>query len=238
MGIIEYKKWLVKDLFVRGFDENLHAKATQIATNDRVTLASIVTDAIDRWIKNYEKSRHRHNLILYSDQLSLKKILYEIDKLASNNWFKSYCGSVNHPGLQILSKLKWFDATTATSDNHYKEMLKNTQKGMIKLLQTINSKVKDNCKNDVSIMPLTITFLVEDLAREASVKEAAEVCEWYEKKSIPGITCCVTNAKSVLSGSFDDLFELFNAHNGVFLSKGNNIYRLRLDDEHFYSLLI
>ena len=94
---------MVKDLFVRGFDENLHTKATQIATNDHVTLASIVTDAIGKWIKSYEKSRHRHNLILYSDQPSLKKILDEIDKLASNNWFKSYCGSINHPGVQILS---------------------------------------------------------------------------------------------------------------------------------------
>jgi hypothetical protein len=37
-----------KDLFVRGFDEKLHAKATQIATNNRITLASIVTDAIDK----------------------------------------------------------------------------------------------------------------------------------------------------------------------------------------------
>ena len=39
---------MVKDLFVQGFDEKLHAKATQIATNNRITLASIVTDAIDK----------------------------------------------------------------------------------------------------------------------------------------------------------------------------------------------
>jgi hypothetical protein len=55
---------MVKDLFVRDFDEKLHAKATQIAANDHTTLASIVTDAVDKWIKNYEKIRHRHNLII------------------------------------------------------------------------------------------------------------------------------------------------------------------------------
>ena len=97
---------MVKDLFVRDFDEKLHAKATQIATNDRITLASIVTDAIDKWIKNYEKIRHRHNLILYSDQISLKKLLDEIDKLASENWLKSFCGPTKHYGIQILNKKK------------------------------------------------------------------------------------------------------------------------------------
>lgn len=56
-----------------------YASATQIATNNNITLASIVTDAIDKWIKNYEKNRHRHNLILYSDQISLRKILEQID---------------------------------------------------------------------------------------------------------------------------------------------------------------
>ena len=44
---------MVKDLFVRDFDEKLHAKATQIATIDGITLASIVADAVDKWIKNH-----------------------------------------------------------------------------------------------------------------------------------------------------------------------------------------
>ena len=232
-------KRVVKDLFVRGFDEKLHAKATQIATNDRTTLASIVTEAIDKWIKNYEKNRHRHNLILYSDQMSLRKVLDEIDKLASDNWLKSYWGQAEHPGIQILNKRKWVDAAEG---NRYKEFLENTQESMIKVLGTANSKVEHSRRNssrdNTSLLPLTITFLVEDLAREESVKKAAEVCEWYERKSVPGITYCVANTKNVLTGSFDDLFELFNAHNGVFLTKGNKIYRLRLDDEHFYSLLI
>ena len=228
---------MVKDLFVRGFDEKLHAKATQIATNDRITLASIVMDAIDKWIKNYEKNRHRHNLILYSDQRSLGKILDEIDKLASDNWLKSYCGSPKHSGIQILNKRKWFDAAS----DRYEGFLEKPQETAIKVLETINSKIKDSIGsngNNPRLLPLTVTFLVEDLAREESVKKAAAVCEWYERKSIPGITFCIANTGNVLSGSFDDLFELFNAHNGVFLAKSNKIYRLRIDDEHFYSLLI
>lgn len=228
---------MVKDLFVRGFDEKLHAKATQIATNDRVTLASIVMDAIDKWIKNYEKNRHRHNLILYSDQSSLRKVLDEIDKLASDNWLKSYCGPTKHSGIQILNNKKWFDATA----NHYEEFFENPQETGIKVLETINSKIEDSSRsgrNNTKLSPLTVTFLVEDLARKESVKKAAGVCEWYESKSVPGITYCISNTRNVLAGSFDDLFELFNAHNGVFLIKSNKIYRLRMDDEHFYSLLI
>ncbi|MGH9975868.1 MAG: hypothetical protein ACRD8Z_08555 [Nitrososphaeraceae archaeon] len=229
---------MVKDLFVRGFDEKLHAKATQIAANDRITLASIVTDAIDRWIKNYEKDKHRHILILYSDQMSLKKLLDEIDKLASNNWLKSYCGPTNHSGIQILNKRKWFDA----AGDHYKEFLEKPQETAIKVLKTIDSKIEDTRKsssrNNTSPLPLTITFLVEDISREDSLKKAAGICEWYEGKSVPGITYCIANTRNILAGSFDDLFELFNAHNGVFLAKGNKIYRLRIDNEHFYSLLI
>lgn len=228
---------MVKDLFVRGFDEKLHTKATQIATNDRITLASIVTDAIEKWIKNYERKKHRHNLILYSDQISLEKLLDEIDKLASNSWLKTYCGPAKHSGIQILNKRKWFDA----AGNHYKEFLKKPQE-TAKILDIIDSKIEDvlgsNGRYNTSLLPLIITFLVEDISREESVKKAADVCEWYERKSVPGITFCMANTRNVLAGSFDDLFELFNAHSAVFLTKSNRIYRLRIDDEHFYSVLI
>src|SRR5918996_2103236 len=226
---------MVKDLFVRGFDEKLHSTATQIATNDRITLASIVTDAIDQWIKNYERNKHRHNLILYSDQISLKKLLNEIDKLASGNWLKSYCGPANHTGIQILNKKKWVDAAR----DHYEEFLEKPQETAIKVLDTIKSRIEDRGgNNNTNLLPLIITFLVEDISREESVKKAAGVCEWYERKSVPGITYCIANTRTVLAGSFDDLFELFNVHNAVFLTKSNKIYRLRIDDEHFYSLLI
>jgi hypothetical protein len=231
-------KGMVKDLFVRGFDEKLHAKATQIATNDHVTLASIVTDAIEKWIKSYEKNKHRHNLVLYSDQISLKRLLDEIDKLSSDNWLKLYCGPAKHPGIQILNKKRWVDA----AHDRYEEFLEKTQE-MAKILDAINSKIEDrrsdgSNRNNTNLLPLIITFLVEDISREESVKKAAGVCEWYESKSLPGITYCIANTRTILAGSFDDLFELFSAHNTVFLTKSNKIYRLRIDDEHFYSLLI
>ena len=230
---------MVKDLFVRSFDEKLHAKAAQIATNDRVTLASIVTDAIDKWVRNYEKIKHRHNLILYSDQISLKKLLDEIDKLASDNWLKSYCGPAKHPGIQFLNRKMWVDAAR----DSYEELVEKPQETAIKVFDTINGKIGDrrsngNNRNNTNLLPLIITFLVEDISRKESVKKAAEVCEWYESKSLPGITYCIANTRTVLAGSFGDLFELFNVHNAVFLIKSNKIYRLRIDDEHFYSLLI
>lgn len=230
-------KIMVKDLFVRGFDEKLHARATQIATNDRITLGSIVTDAIDKWVKSYEKNRHRHNLILYSDQMSLKKILDEINILASDNWLKTYCGPAKHSGIQILDKKKWFDATS----NKYEDFLEKPQETGIKVIETINSKVKDSRNSggsNSSLLPMTVTFLVEDLALKESVKKAAGVCKWYESKSLPGITYCIANARNILAASIDELFELFNAHNGVFLTKNNKIYGLHIDEEYFYSLLI
>jgi hypothetical protein len=176
---------------------------------------------------------------LYSDQISLKKLLDEIDKLASDNWLKSYCGPAKHPGIQILNKKGWVDAAR----ERYEQLLEKPQETAIRVLDTINSKIEErrsniSNRNNMDLLPLIITYLVEDISREGSVKKAAGVCEWYESKSLPGITYCIANTKTVLAGSFDDLFELFNAHNTVFLTKSNKIYRLRLNDEHFYSLLI
>ena len=218
---------MVKDLFVRDFDEKLHAKASQIATDDGITLASIVADAVDNWIKNHEKNRHRHNLILYDDDKTLSKLLDEIDKLASDNWFKSSCGSAKHYGMQYLNKRKWFDATAG----NYDKVLENPQVTGNKVLEIIGNKVGNK-------LPLTVAFLVEDLARKKSIRKAVGFCEWFESKSLPGITYCIANTKNIISGSFDDLFDLFNVHNAMFLAKGNRLYRLRLDEERFYSLLI
>jgi hypothetical protein len=218
---------MVKDLFVRDFDEKLHAKASQIATDDGVTLASIVADAVDKWIKNHDKNRHRHNLILYDGEKTLSKLLDEIDKLASDNWFKSSCGSAKHYGMRFLNKKKWFDATAG----NYDRLLEDPQVTGNKVLEIIGNKVGNK-------FPLTIAFLVEDLARKESIRKAVGFCEWYESKSLPGITYCIANTKNIISGSFDDLFDLFNIHNAIFLTKGNTLYRLRLDEERFYSLLI
>ena len=169
----------------------------------------------------------------------MKKLLDEIGKLASDNWLKSYCGPARHSGIQILNKKKWFDATK----EGYEEFFESPQETAIKVLNNINGKIEgkgrsSSKKNDVNILPLIVTFLVEDISREESVRKAAGVCEWYESKSLPGITYCIANTRTVLAGSFDDLFELFDAHNAVFLAKDDKIYRMRLDDEHFYSLLI
>jgi len=218
---------MVKDLFVRDFDEKLHAKASQIATDDGVTLASIVADAVDKWIKNHEKNQHRHNLILYDDEKTLGKLLDEIDKLAADNWFKSSCGSARHSGMQYLNKRKWFDATAG----NYDKLLENPQVTGNKVLETIGNKVGNK-------FPLTVAFLVEDLVRKESVRKAVGFCGWFESKSLPGITYCIANSKNIISGSFDDLFDLFNVHSATFLSKGNKLYKLRLDEERFYSLLI
>jgi hypothetical protein len=52
---------------------------------------------------------------------------------------------------------------------------------------------------------LTVVFLVENPALRESVKKAAGFCEWYERKSMPWITCCITDAKNVLTTLFDGI---------------------------------
>jgi hypothetical protein len=72
----------------------------------------------------------------------------------------------------------------------------------------------------------------------AAANFAAGFCEWYERKFMPGITYCIADARNVLTTAFDGLSGLLKSHTGVFLTKSNKIYKLRLDDKLLYSLLI
>ena len=102
----------------------------------------------------------------------MKRLLDEIDKLASGNWLKSYCGPTKHSGIQILDKKKWVNS----AGDHYEEFLEKPQETAIKVLDTINSKIEErrsssgNNKDNTNLLPLMVTFLVEDISREESVK--------------------------------------------------------------------
>jgi hypothetical protein len=50
---------------------------------------------------------------------------------------------------------------------------------------------------------------------------------------MPGITYCIANARNVLTTAFDGISGLLKAHTGVFLTKSNKIYKLRLDGNVF-----
>ncbi len=215
------------DLFVRDFESKLHSKATEIANRDGLTLGSIVSDAVDKWITHRERSHVTHDLVLYSDEEDLINMLKTVDQLTKQNWLKACCGVNTHTGMQFLKKQGWFDGTVEP----YRQFLDNPTKYANKVLEKIGNQVGEN-------QLLVMAFLTGDMAHKRSLKKAGIFCQWYDNKGVVGITHCVADSKNILTGSTDDILELFKAHDQVFIVKQDKLHRIRMTDENFYSLLV
>ena len=123
---------MVKDLLVRGFDDQTHAELGKISGNIGVSLNSIVKDAVDKWIQSNSQITKKHDLLLYADNESLKSLLRSMTRLAENDYiFKACCGPKEHPGMKFLSKQGWFNGTV----NPYKQFLENPNAYGKKILQ-------------------------------------------------------------------------------------------------------
>jgi len=217
-----------KDLFVRDFGSKLHSRASQIAKIDGVTLGSIVNDAVDQWVRQREKTRHRLDLILYSDEKSMLNILNELDHLTNQNWFRAYFGpSSNHKGTELLKKYKWFNGTVTPYDEFYDNPIGYVKKVLKKVGNEVNTD-----------QLLTLVFLTRDMTKPRTVKIASKFCEWFKAKKVPGITQCLVDTDNVFSGKTEDIIEFFNCHDQVFIVKDDKLHRLRLTDESFFSLVV
>lgn len=215
------------DLFVRDFDPELHSKTSEIANRDGLTLGSIVNDAVDKWITQRERSHVIHNLVLYSDEESLVGMLKTVDQLTNQNWFRACCGTNTHTGMQFLKKQGWFDGTVEP----YSQFLGNPTRYANKVLEKIGNQVDEN-------QLLVMAFLTGDMAYKKSLKKAASFCQWYDKKVARGITNCVADSKNILSGTTEDILELFKAHDQIFIVKQDKLNRIRMNDDNFYSLIV
>jgi len=217
-----------KDLFVRDFDLKLHSRASQIAKIDGVTLGSIVNNAVDQWVRQREKTRHRLDLILYSDEKSMLNILDELDHLTNQNWFRAYFGpSSNHKGVELLKKHKWFNGTVTPYDEFYDNPIGYVKKVLKKVGNEVNTD-----------QLLTLVFLTQNMTKPRTVKKASKFCEWFKAKKVPGITQCLVDTDNVFSGKTEDIIEFFNCHDQVFIVKDDKLHKLRLTDESFFSLVV
>ena len=79
---------MTRDLLVRGIDDEIHLLLSETATKQRVSLNSIVKDAIDKWVSNRDIIPKRHDMILYSDSNSIKSLQ---NRLNDNSYAKHVC---------------------------------------------------------------------------------------------------------------------------------------------------
>ena len=129
---------MVKDLLVRGLDDETHSELGNIASKMGVSLNSILKDAVDKWIQNSSQVTKKHDLILYADDESLKNLLRSMNRIAQNDTiFKACCGPKEHHGMQFLTKQGWFNGTVEP----YKQFLENPNLYGKKVLEKIGGKV-------------------------------------------------------------------------------------------------
>lgn len=219
---------MVKDLLVRGFDDETHSQLGEMAGERGVSLNSIVKDAVDKWIENNSQTVKKHELILYTDDEALNNFLKSLDRISKNDdFFNACCGPKDHKGMQFLIKQGWFDGTVEP----YKQFLDSPNTYGKKIIQKIGNNI--NAKQ-----LMVLAFLTGDLAKKKSVQKSVDFCQWYHKQDVPGITHCVTHAENILSGSLADALELFETHDQVFIVKRDSINKIHVTKESIHKLLL
>lgn len=217
---------MTHDLLVRGLDEEIHSKITDASEHLGMSVNAIIKDAAYKWVTQLGKERHRHDLVLYSDDESLKYLLSKMDELTETNWFKICCGPPTHLGIMTLKKQNWFDGTIKPYEEFYEDPVKYAEK----VIQSI-PKSKKNKQLIIG------AFLTGDLAKD-SIKKSAKFCEWYDKKNVPGITHCIALTQTIMQNKIEDMLDLFNCHQQVFIVKNKKLHRLRVTEENFYTLVV
>lgn len=217
---------LTHDLLVRGLDEEVHAKLSEASEQIGMSVNAIIKDAADKWVSQVGKERHRHDLVLYSDDESLKYLLSKMDELTETNWSKICCGPPKHLGIQTLTKLNWLDGTIKP----YEKFYQNPTEYAKKIVESVPKTPKGK-------QLLIAAFLTGDLARD-SIKKSAKFCEWYDKKHVPGITHCIALTETIMQNKIEDILELFNCHEQIFVIKNKTLHRLRVTEENYYTLII
>ena len=194
----------------------------------KVSLATIVEDALDNWFERKRKVTGKHDLILYSDERTLIKILKEIDRLTANDWFRVYAGSVSSAADRLLKTRNWFHFTV--------DLSKELKKGIKRLNKSATKQLNAKAGNRPVFR---LGFLAGNIIHQASLKMAGEFEKEIQatKGKIVGKILCITNMKDLFEGSAIDLINSLHNHDQVFVAANGDLYRLRMSDERLYKLI-
>jgi hypothetical protein len=217
---------MVKNLIVRGFDDEIHARLGETAEKLGVSLNSIVKDAVDKWIKQSNQVPKRHDLILYSDDESLLHLLRSVDSITKEGgWFRSYSGAPSHPAVRLLEKMKWFDATVKPYNPNQKD------------LDVYCSKVVEKLSKATKQQVFCLDFILADIAAH-SLKKATQIEHAYNESRVSGLMFCPYKIDTLLNANINDVMELFDSHDQIFILKQNEIYKLHTSRENIHKLFV
>ena len=254
---------MTRDLLVRGFDDKVHSQLGKLASEKGVSINSIVKDAVDKWLQQLSNIPKKHYLVLYSDDEDMLKLLKAMDRFAKESkLFRCFCGPIldleslsqqkiiQKNGVAtssmtrnyfsfILSKLNWYDGTDI---NYYNKKIKITKDYLqfqnLKTTMEYCNKVMGNIiKNSNGKQVCCMDFLINDIAK-SSLQQALEIEKIYDSNRIPGLMYCTYKISNLLKGQIDDLVELFEGHDQVFILKNDEIYKLYITKENLHKLFL
>jgi len=217
---------MVQDLFVRGFDKDLHSRISEISSREDVALSSLVEDAIKVWLEQRGEVSSKHFAILYDDEESLTNVLRISERFTKKNWFRACCGPELHFGIIFLRKHGWHDLTQP----QYERILKDSKDFCRQTWDRITSEAG-------GIKTCVIGFMTGDLAHQKGLQEALTIERTYNAGRIPyGIMYCPYSVKDLLKGDLRDFINLLKSHDQTFMVDRDGLYKLRITDESLYKL--
>ena len=212
---------------MRGVDEEIYASIGNAAKEKGISMNSLVKDAIDSWLAKKDNDTRIHHLVLYTDDDSMYSLLRSLDYYAKKNeWFRCFFGSTNASGMKILDELKWFDATLPFED---------TKKNIVSYCVNMIKKIIKKSNNQPVCC---IDFVLGDIASKKSLIQALKIEHEYNKSRIGGLMFCPYKTSDLFSAGINDMMELFEEHDQIFVLKGDRVYKLHLTLESVHKMIL
>ena len=219
---------MAKDVLVRGVDEEIYTSLGNAAKEKGISINSLVKDAIDSWLSKKDDEAKIHHLVLYADDKSMTSLLKSLDYFAKKSgWFKCHCGSESNLGVKLLDEMKWYNGTITPYDPN----AKNLTNYCGSVMQQITKKADGQ--------PICcIDFMLADIANEKALSQAVKIEHQYNKSRIGGLMFCPYKTHDLLSAGIDDMIELFEEHDQIFILKGDKVYKLHLTLESTHKMIM
>ena len=169
-----------------------------------------------------------HHLILYSDDKSMESLLRSLDYFAKKSgWFKCHCGPSSDSGVKLLNEMKWYNGTISPYDPNTKSLLSYCGNIMQEIAKKANNQ------------PVCcIDFILGDIANQKSLSQAVKIEHEYNKGRTGGLMFCPYKTPDLLSAGIDDMIELFEEHDQIFILKGDKVYKLHLTLESTHKMIM
>jgi hypothetical protein len=233
---------MTRDLIVRGFDDEVHDNLGKLASQRGVSINSIVKDAVDKWLKHQEEIPKKHYLVIYSDDESMIGLLKSMDRLAKeSDLFRCFCGPPLSPNTELLSKLKWYNATVMpyyyTNDIHLakqRQIHTRNEKDITKYCKQVMKNIADGANNKQLCW---MDFLINDIAK-SSLKQAMRVEQVYDNNRLSGLVYCNYKTENLLNSDVKNMIELFEMHDQIFILKDAEVYKLHITKENVHKLFL